>query len=360
MRTALSCSDIRETLEPEDIFALLVFLKADPRMESGCIVSRTVCHQGDSHKLYYYLDSHLFHCYTDCSESFDVFTLVQKVFDMGFRESLWFIVDFFDLRDGFALQDDGGYPLEDKEAFERYDAMRDISVTSFERFQLPIYDESILAHYPQVAIPEWEEQGIDPSVSAKMGIRYDPVGGNILIPHRDDLGNLIGIRQRTLLKDGEKLGKYRPWVTNGKMYNHPLAFNLYGMDVSKDNIRKAGIAIAVESEKAVLMYGSYFGMENCICVAVCGSSISQYQFNLLMDNGVKELVVAFDRDFQSPDDPAREKVEDKLYRIFEKFGSMVNVSFLFDGECRLLGYKDSPLDKGRETFLELFRDRVVI
>ena len=192
-----------------------------------------------------------------------------------------------------------------------------------------------------------------------MGIKYDPVHGAILIPHTDENGRLIGIRQRTLVKEDEVYGKYRPARLQGQLCNHPLAFNLYGLNVAKDNIHNLRTAIVVESEKSVLQYLSYFGVKSDICVAVCGSSLSNYQFQLLLDEGVQEIVIAFDRDYKEYADEDYFEVEKKLLKLYNKYATRVNMSFLIDKE-HLLEPKMSPLDNGKDAFLYLFRNRIVI
>ena len=186
-----------------------------------------------------------------------------------------------------------------------------------------------------------------------MDIKYNPVNGVILIPHYDALGRLIGIRQRTLVKEDEIYGKYRPTRFHGQLCNHPLAFNLYGFDKAKQNIMDMEIAIVVESEKSVLQYISYFGTKSNICVAVCGSSLSNYQFQMLKKCGIKELVIGFDKDFEELKSVEHKQVEKKLMKIYNRYNQEVNVSFLFDLENNVLGYKDSPLDCGKEAFLHL-------
>ena len=47
-----------------------------------------------------------------------------------------------------------------------------------------------------------------------------------------------------------------------------------------------------------MLYSSYFGTENDITVACCGSSLSMYQVQLLLDLGVKEIIIAFDKQFK--------------------------------------------------------------
>ena len=51
---------VKEYLELEDIYNLLDYLNGEPQMFSNYIVARTICHDGDSHKLYYYENTQLF------------------------------------------------------------------------------------------------------------------------------------------------------------------------------------------------------------------------------------------------------------------------------------------------------------
>ena len=74
-------------------------------------------------------------------------------------------------------------------------------------------------------------------------IEFDPVSWGIVIPHRDPVGRLLGIRERTLIKEEEENGKYKPAILNYQMYNHPLGFNLYNLNNSKDGIRKIKKAV---------------------------------------------------------------------------------------------------------------------
>ena len=71
----------------------------------------------------------------------------------------------------------------------------------------------------------------------------------IKIDHYDKDNNLIGIRERTLIKENEVYGKYRPAYINKQMYNHPLGFALYNLNNSKDNIKKMKKVIIFERRK---------------------------------------------------------------------------------------------------------------
>ena len=349
---------VKDNIEIEDIIEILDFFNAEPIDNGNAIVCRTICHGGDSHKLYYYPEQRLFHCYTGSCGSFDIFELVQKVQNyQDLNKAIFFVVNFLNLQT--QLDDDDFERTEDWQIFNRYNKIKEIVPANITEVVLPDFDSKILEHFPQPKIIDWEKEYISKEVCDFMNIRYDPTQGGVLIPHYDINNRLIGIRIRTLLKDQEKYGKYRPWVDNNIRYNHPLAFNLYGIDKAKDNIQQMKTAIVVESEKAVQQMTSYFGTANNICVAVCGSSISKYQFYLLQSLGIKEMVVGFDKDFKELEDEEFNQVVQKLEKIYNKYGSQVNVSFLFD-KYGLLDYKSSPLDHGADAFMYLFRNRIIL
>ena len=74
---------IKENLTVDDIQVLLQDWGGEPVKTNFGLVSRTICHNpaGEgSRKLYYYSNSHLFHCFTGCADpSFDIFELYIKV-----------------------------------------------------------------------------------------------------------------------------------------------------------------------------------------------------------------------------------------------------------------------------------------
>ena len=162
-----------------------------------------------------------------------------------------------------------------------------------------------------------------------------------------------------MIKEQEDFGKYKPAILNGQMYNHPLGFNLFNLNNSKDNIKLMKKAIVTEGEKSCFLYASYFGEDNDISVACCGSSLINYQVDLLLSLGVSEIIVAFDRQFKEIGDKEYKNWTKKLKEIYNKYSSKVLISFIFDNQG-LLGYKDSPLDKGKDIFLKLFKNRIYL
>lgn len=354
---AYSKEDVKDLIELEDVCTLLEYLDAEPQIYSDYLISKTICHGGESHKLYYYDTTKLFKCYTHCDDAFDIFELVQKVLDIqNLNQAVYWVVNFFNLT--HKLEDaDLDYSSDDWKIFNRYDRINNLEVSNKE-LELQTYNPSILEFYPQPEIIPWTKEGITKEVCDYMNIRYDPVNGSILIPHTNENNELVGIRQRTLVQEDEKYGKYRPWKLGKQLYNHPLGFNLYSSPDFWENIQKSQMAIVFEGEKSVLKYVSYFGTKNNIACAVCGNTLSKYQFQLLQKYGVKDIVLAFDKDYTSLADEKYDEVVTHWEKIYKKFCSECNMSVLLDTE-NFLGLKDSPIDKGKDVFLYLFRNRFI-
>ena len=152
-------------------------------------------------------------------------------------------------------------------------------------------------------------------------------------------------------------GKYRPLMINKQLYNHPLGMNLYNLNNSKDNIKLSRTAIVFESEKSCLKYASFFGVENDISVACCGSSISAYQVQMLLDAGAKEMVIAFDRQFQEIGDAEFKRLTDLLTKLNNKYKNYIDISIIFDKKM-ITGYKDAPIDESPDKFLKLWKERI--
>ena len=361
---------LKENLTIEEVFDFVSELGGEPIMGNGLFTARTICHNSiedinnASHKLYYYDNTHLFHCYTGCGDaSFDIYDLVLRVNKTAGNEN-------FSLNRAIALVAKYfGYTTETFELKEELDTTKDWQIiNNFKRkqeknnsqiIQLKTYDDKILKYLPHPLIYPWYKEGISFEIMQSKGICYDPIQEGVIIPHYDIEGNLIGIRERTLIKENEIYGKYRPAIINGQMYNHPLSFALYNLNWSKDNIKKIQKAIVFEGEKSTLLYASYFGKESDISVACCGSNLINYQVKLLLSLGVKEIIIAFDKQFQEIGDKEWQKWVIKLKTLYNKYGNYVNISYLFDKKD-ILGYKDSPIDCGKDNFIKLFHNRIIL
>lgn len=359
--------EIRQKLSINQIFELLTDWNGSPAYTDFGIVSETICHNppGEgSRKLYYYRNTDLFICYTGgCSEhSFDVFQLLMKVAHIQWNKEydLNDAVRYIAIRYGLAGEAvlDDQDSLVDWQTLDSYDRIQKLEVKDY-HIELKEYDDTILRNLNyNVRITPWEKEGITEQVIKDARIGYFPPTGQITIPHFDVEGRFIGLRGRTLVKeDGERYGKYRPLMVGIKQYNHPLGMNLYNLNHSKDNIKQAGLAICFEGEKSALLYRSYFGEDNDISVACCGSSISAYQVQFLLDCQAKEIVIAFDRQWEEKNNAEYKHWIKNLEKLHDRFKNDVTISIIYDRNM-ITGYKDSPIDDGVETFLKLFKERV--
>ncbi len=356
--------NIKNSLTIEQIKELLYALGGDPILKGDLLISRTICHGGQSHKLYYYDNTKLFRCYTECSDTFDVYDFIIKNkkniegIDFTLGQAIQFIITFFNLTVSNENLVYSNEEVGDWQILNKYE--QNSSQEKQEKIiEFKFYDDKILKYLPRPRIPMWLKEGISQEAMDNCGIAFDPVLWGIVIPHYNIDGKLIGIRERTLIKEEEENGKYKPAILNYQMYNHPLGFNLYNLNNSKDNIRKIKKAIIFEGEKSCLLYQSYFGIDNDISVAVCGSNLTNYQVQLLKSLDVEEIIIAFDKQFKEIGDKEWKGWTKKLKDINKKYSSIVQISFMFD-KWNLLGYKDSPIDCGPENFTQLFERRVML
>jgi DNA primase len=191
-------------------------------------------------------------------------------------------------------------------------------------------------------------------------ILYSISRNKIIIPHYNLNSDLIGIRGRALnLNEIEQFGKYMPVEIEGKWYTHPLSYNLYGLNVSQEHIRKNRRVIIYEGEKSCLKHHSFFPDWN-ISVAVCGSTLNKSQIDLLIKNfALDEIILAFDKEYVNYSDEKGRKYLDKLSSLCKKYNNYCNFSFIYDKE-NLLREKDSPVDRGQKIFKELYDKRIKV
>lgn len=362
---------VKQQITIEQVFELLQEWGGEPEYTSFGILSMTICHNlpdgENSRKLYYYDNEEggLFHCYTGCAEpSFDIFELAIKVADLQENKHFDLNAAVRALAYRFGIIDYSGEEdqssLEDWKIFNRYDRIKEIKAKDYS-VTLKQYDDVILSRfYYKAKIKPWLREGISQEAIDKAQIGFYPGGDQITIPHFDKDNRLIGVRGRTLCEEeAEYFGKYRPLKINNQLYNHPLGMNVYGLNWAQNNIKTMEKAIVMESEKSVLKYMSFFGMENSIAVACCGSNISAYQIHMLIAAGAKEIVVAFDRDWEKIGDATHLRQIASFRKLNDKYKNYVGLSFINDSK-KLTVQKDAPIDKGPEIFLELFKNRVFL
>ena len=340
--------EIVENLRDNDVFHLLEQLGGEPIDKGNCFISKTICHNNDlddaSHKLYYYKNTHLFYCYSNCGP-LSIFKMLKEYYDTRGVVYDWY-QDILQVILNCSINPAYSAP-------DVYKSQRDLYKQRKERHELPTYPEGILDVFVKYYPVEWLNDSISEQAMDKYNIKYSISQNRIIIPHYNIHGQLIGIRGRALnTQDIETFGKYMPVQIEDKWYSHPLSLNLYGLNYNKDNIKKNSICYICESEKSCLQAES-FSIPNCT-VASCGSNLNKYQIDLLMRYcAPHEIVVCYDKE----ELPHEDKYFDKLYKICKKYSNYCKMSFVYDRQ-NLLNMKDSPTDKGEEIFLKLLNERI--
>ena len=343
--------NIIENLKDEQVKNLLIELGADVIEKDNCLICSTICHNEDaeqaSKKLYYYKDTHLFYCFTECGPM-NIFKFLRNYYETRNIEYDWY-TDVFQV----VLNCSASSLIRKNPNI--YQSQRSDYEPQKNRKKLPTHPIGLLDCFVKRYPIEWLEDHIAREAMDKYDIRYSISQNKIIIPHFDVDGDLIGIRGRALNQwEVENVGKYMPVQIENKWYSHPLSLNLYGLNFNKDNIKRYGICYIFESEKSVLQFES-FGFPSC-AVASCGSNVNKYQIDLLMRYcQPREIVICYDNEELKGED----KYFQKLWKMCEKYKNYCNMSFIYDRE-RITPPKASPSDCGEEIFSKLLQERIKV
>ena len=114
---------------------------------------------------------------------------------------------------------------------------------------------------------------------------FDMFRGRLMVPIRSPEGRVIAFGARQLL--GDKGPKY---LNSRESPLYIKGDTLYGLDVAREGIRKTGQAVLVEGYfDAIGLHQG--GINNA--VALCSTTVTPRQLDLLKRHGAKELVLYF-------------------------------------------------------------------
>lgn len=355
---------LNERITVEDVKVIMEMLDADFSQETDTEIKyRTICHGGTKHKLYFYKETMTFYCYSECGRIGSIVDLVKivKEFDNIYTSAEWICnkLGISTFKEGSFGDTSIDTPRIDDWNYINFLKRKQNKQTKSNGFE--ILDDKILNMFQKFHPYEWTKEWITHEVMDAFEIKYCAWQERICIPHRDKDNNLIGIRGRSNSDDSLIFGKYVPLLTGnitGKTcFAHDLGKNLYGLHLNKECIKRTRKVLLVESEKAVMQCASFFDIENNFALGLCGSNLSKTQIELILELKPLEVIVGLDRQFKELDDEECKQWQDKIVKKFIKVLSpYCKVSVLWDTD-NLLDYKDSPCDKGKETFLRLMENR---
>jgi hypothetical protein len=343
--------DLREEMTDEQVKNVLAQFNVEPRQENeNFIVFPTCCHnlEGGSPKLYYYKNTHLFRCYTECDELFDIFHLLVKMEHLRNKE--------ITLHDAVVLCDcDTSTPVDYYSSeIEDFKYMQELmQVVSVDKLPpLKTYDPALLNRYTWDldSLQPWINEGISIEQLQLFNIKYDPIENCIVIPNYDINGKLIGVRGRFM--DPNAPAKYAPLWYNNVCLSHPTGRSLYGIYQNQEAIRKKRTVMIFEGEKSVMKYGTYY--KDNIALATLGKNITASHIHLMLSLGVTRVILGYDADYETTEEMLAKREEyRKLAKILTPYFA---TSVLIDFDLGMK-YKDSPIDEGKDYFEKLLSQR---
>lgn len=344
----MRANDVKNMLGENDIISLLEDLGAEPRIQGNSIVCKTVCHCGSKHKLIYFNDSKSFKCFTDNCGVMDIFGLVSRVINLDFFESFKYVCIKFGISYQGSYQDDDRVDNSFKERFKRK-----------EEIHLKTLPTNVLNTYYDLYHKIWVDDGISVRSMKKFEIKFSIADNQIIIPHYDIEGNLIGVRSRNLHQHLVDEGrKYMPVYWKKQILKHPTGSSLFGLNLTKKHIEKYRTVILFESEKSVLQLDTMWP-EMSIGVCISGSSLTEHQIRILRNLEVENVIIALDKEFEEVGSQQYLFYQEKINRTFIDKLQGFNISVIWDTEG-LLSLKDSPTDHGLEIFNTLFKKRILV
>lgn len=395
MKVAPRYKDIINYVDEDTFFDFFHDIGADPQWcQCGgkeAIKLLTICHHGTHHNAVFDPETHKVTCFSDCGDTVKLHTWICRVLDTGNpNEGREFFTDWLngqniDFDIGFtasrASHSEGNSKLFDP--FQRIDMVQGIEpniiADLYSHFDTSVETLSRLSWHTKDGIPV--EQ------LAAFQVAYNPENRTIILPHHNVNGEIVGLYERTfdLLRDDVKQmfieweqdiytpfisrqiyavpkSKYMPLLKSEKYrtkakpcWSFPNAQNLYGLHRAKEAIAEKGMAIVFEGAKSVMLAHAY-GYPYAVATHTFGASLGQLA--LLAQAGAAEIILAFDRQYQSAEGTEWDKYEKRTKGLAERV-DMLNVSRIVD-TGNLLRYKDAPIDRGREVFQQLFENREVL
>ena len=356
--------ELKQQLTAQDIIKIIYDLVgADPVHEDNKQIifpSFDIHIDFENHKkkLYYYIESHSFYCYT-ASESYDIYSLIDTA--MGLRGEDWDFVRCLKYVCAVCGISNVNYRQRQDTRYKwKSDLMQ--YVNKRQKIENTVYNKSLLKVLDDKYYTGWVDEGISVETMEKFGIKWYNRLQQIVIPVHDELGQLIGSHCRNLnpqlVESGHKYDILR--LLNGTELKFNTRNVLYGLNVNKEHIKNRHEVFLFEAPKSVLQCENIFKQNTA--VAMFGMKLHQQQLNMLIGMGVTKYNICLDRQYKviynsdgsyTQEFEQYKKIVDNMVQQIQPYGE---VSVIYDTE-RLLDYKDSPSDKGKDVFVELYKQR---
>lgn len=346
----LSLADYEEILEEND-FHICYKNNKEWRIKTACHNIDTK----DAHpNLRFNLDNRVFTCFSSCSCSYNIYTLLQKRYNLIGKSDksidvLKYICEFKGIKFNFSSSNIPS--TSNKSNWKKILSKYNKEIQIYDKI---VYNKADLEKFPKKYHTDWLDYGITEEVMEKYNIRYYDYKSQIVIPCNDKVGDLIGVRVRNINPDSN--AKYKPLKTlDGTLYAFPTEYYLYGENFNLERIRRLKEVWLVEAEKSVMKSEVWFE-DNNVALGLYGLNLTPQKLKTILSTGANKAVIMIDSDFH--------KIGDKEYEIFEK--NVMKIAQILKPYMQVFvcynnqgydGYKYSPFDFTREQFDILYENK---
>lgn len=375
-------------LDERDLFGLLFRLQVEPRWVTSAgkrsIQIIGACHHGDNHSALLDPDTLKVHCFSECGDTMLLHTFIKRALNLTNPQDAkdyieeWIENQELDLSNRIARNMNFEYkerpyipgkvemvPGIDAKILDKLKSQFDCSIETLSKLV-------------------WRrEDGIDPEILAMYDVAYYPPkdpkrknDGTIILPHHNVKGEIVGLYERSFRPLRKKVKEENPEIDYKLLLNYPRAKyvpllrdeedrgetktswsfpnsqNLYGLHLALDSIREHEKAIIFEGGKSVMLSRQY-GHPYAVATHTFGAHLNH--ISMLIAAGAKEIILAFDKQYESQEGQAWELYQRKTQDLATRVGKYCIIKRMIDDKDRpLLAFKDSPIDKGKEIFEQLF------
>ena len=260
-------------------------------------------------------DKQIFHCF-GCNEGGNIFNFLMKIENVSFAES----VELLGERLGIKVQNTGTSPAiqSDKEKYfgimelaQRFYSenlegtesglakeylnkrgLTDASVKAFDLgYSLNKWDSLLNFLFKKgVAQKDMEKLGLIIERTDKSGF-YDRFRGRLMFPIYNLRGRVIGFGGR-IIPSGTSTDEEAKYINSPDSPIYNKGYSLYGINVTKDDIKKTRTAVLVEGNVDLITCWQS-GIKNAICPL--GTALTSNQAKILI-RFADSVILAFDRD----------------------------------------------------------------
>ncbi len=260
-------------------------------------------------------DKQIFHCF-GCNEGGNVFSFLMKMENISFAEA----VELLGSKIGITVQktstpsmtkNDKDKLIEIMELAQRfYRENLDSEEGAVARDYLEkrgISDGSAKAFKLGYSSNKWDsllnylyKRGVDRKDMEKLGLiieradksgHYDRFRGRLMFPISDLKGRVIGFGGR-VIPSGTPSEEEAKYINSPDSPIYNKGYSLYGIDVTKEEIRRSRTAILVEGNVDLVSCWQY-GIKNVVCPLGTGFTPNQAK---IMRRFADNVIIAFDRD----------------------------------------------------------------